>query len=133
MDAERCRRLHLIYRAVREVATPVDLRHHHHRIVFLPLLTLQGLEGKLFSPVALTIVFALAASLLLSLTVIPVLGSLLLEAGSHGEPWLLRKALGVYAPLLRRALARAHRRRPRSASPRRCGWHLPLIGKAFMP
>ena len=49
--------------------------------MFLPLLTLQGLEGKLFMPVALTIVFALAASLLLSLTVIPVLASLLLKRG----------------------------------------------------
>ena len=49
-------------------------------LVFLPLLTLQGLEGKLFAPVALTIVFALGASLLLSLTVIPVLASFLLRA-----------------------------------------------------
>jgi hypothetical protein len=49
-------------------------------LVFLPLLTLQGLEGKLFAPVALTIVFALAGSLLLSLTVIPVLASLPAQA-----------------------------------------------------
>ena len=60
-------------------------------MVFLPLLTLQGLEGKLFIPVALTIVFALAGSLLLSLTVIPVLASFLLKQGGHDDPWLVRK------------------------------------------
>ncbi len=73
-------RLHLIYRAVREVAVPVTSGIGIIIIVFLPLLTLQGLEGKLFTPVALTIVFALAGSLLLSLTVIPVLASFLLAS-----------------------------------------------------
>ena len=48
-------------------------------LTFMPLLTLQGLEGKLFVPVALTIVFALGVSLLLSLTLVPVLASLLLS------------------------------------------------------
>ena len=69
-------------------------------IVFLPLLTLQGLEGKLFVPVALTIVFALASSLLLSLTVIPVLSSFLLGKVSHEEPWLVRQMLRIYGPVL---------------------------------
>ncbi len=59
-------------------------------IVFLPLLSLQGLEGKLFAPVALTIVFALASSLLLSLMVIPVLGSYLLSAAHHEPPRFVR-------------------------------------------
>ena len=59
-------------------------------LVFLPLLSLQGLEGKLFAPVALTIVFALSGSLILSLTLIPVLSSYLLGAGSHREAWLMR-------------------------------------------
>jgi cobalt-zinc-cadmium resistance protein CzcA len=75
-------------------------------IVFLPLLTLQGLEGKLFVPVALTIVFALASALLLSLTVIPVLSSYLLGQGGAGEPWIVRQILKVYAPSLRWALQR---------------------------
>jgi multidrug efflux pump subunit AcrB len=61
--------------------------------VFLPLLTLQGLEGKLFVPVALTIVFALAGSLLLSLTVVPVLASFLLKKRRAHDPWLVRKLL----------------------------------------
>jgi cobalt-zinc-cadmium resistance protein CzcA len=62
-----------VFRAVREVAAPVSAGMLIIIVVFLPLLTLQGLEGKFFVPVALTIVFALVSSLLLSLTVIPVL------------------------------------------------------------
>ncbi len=98
--------LHVIYRAVKEVITPVAAGVAIIIIVFLPLMTLQGLEGKLFVPVALTIVFALAGSLLLSLTVVPMLASFLLKEGDHGEPWLARKAMAVYAPVLRRALAK---------------------------
>jgi len=97
-------RLHLIYRATKEVAVPVTSGILIIVIVFLPLLTLQGLEGKLFGPVALTIVFALTASLLLSLTAIPVLSSYLLGKPAHGDPWLLRKLTAVYMPALRWSL-----------------------------
>jgi len=76
--------LHNIYRATVEVAVPVAAGIVVIVIVFLPLLSLQGLEGKLFKPVALTIVFALLGSLLLSLTVIPVASSWLL--GNHAAP-----------------------------------------------
>ncbi len=96
----RLPRLHLIYRAVREVAVPVTAGIGIIVIVFLPLLTLQGLEGKLFVPVALTIVFALLSSLALSLTAIPVLASFLLGKGDHGDPWLVRLIARVYAPSL---------------------------------
>ncbi len=96
--------LHIIYRAVKEVITPVAAGIAIIIIVFLPLMTLQGLEGKLFIPVALTIVFALASSLLLSLTFVPMLSSFLLKEGGHGEPWVVRKAMAIYAPLLQRAL-----------------------------
>jgi len=97
---QRLPRLHLIYRATREVAVPVTSGILIIVIVFLPLLTLQGLEGKLFGPVAMTIVFALSGSLLLSLTVIPVLASFLLTKVSHEEPWLPRKMLAIYQPAL---------------------------------
>lgn len=100
-------RMHLIYRAVREVSVPVTAGVLIIITVFLPLLTLQGLEGKLFTPVALTIMFALAGSLLLSLTVIPVLSSFLLKEVSHDEPWLVRKALAIYEPTLHWCLAHA--------------------------
>ena len=93
-------RLHTIYRSVREVAVPVTAGILIIITVFLPLLTLQGLEGKYFVPVALTIVFALAGSLVLSLTIIPVLASYLLREVKHEEPWLPRKLLKLYEPAL---------------------------------
>ncbi|OJW46654.1 MAG: cytochrome-c peroxidase [Thiobacillus sp. 65-1059] len=120
--------------AVQEVASPVASGIAIIAIVFLPLLTLEGLEGKLFRPVALTIVFALAASLLLALTVIPVLASWLLKQTAHEAPWLLRKAQAIYVPLLDRALAR-----PKIVYATAGVLMLaaagvyPLIGKTFMP
>ncbi|CAG1771891.1 hypothetical protein BAC3_02160, partial [uncultured bacterium] len=98
--AQRLPRLHVIYRATAEVASSVTAGILIIIIVFLPLLTLQGLEGKLFTPVALTIVFALSGSLVLSLTVIPVIASYLLTKVSHEEPWLPRQLLRLYQPLL---------------------------------
>ena len=98
--AQRLPRLHVIYRATREVAQPVVSGILIIIIVFLPLLTLQGLEGKLFTPVALTIVFALSGSLVLSLTVIPVIASYLLKEVSHEEPWLPRQLQKLYQPAL---------------------------------
>jgi len=104
-EAERLPRLHVIHRAVREVAAPVTSGILIIVIVFLPLLTLQGLEGKLFIPVALTIVFALLASLALSLTAIPVLSSYLLTKVPHGDSWLVRRSQSIYMPTLRWSLA----------------------------
>ena len=99
--------LHLIFRAAREVASPVASGIAIIIIVFLPLLTLQGLEGKMFGPVALTIVFALSASLLLSLTVVPVLASYLIKRGPHHEPWLVRKMAAIYERVLDVAFAQS--------------------------
>ena len=98
-DQTRLPLLHVVYRAVREVTLPVASGIAIIIIVFFPLLTLEGLEGKLFIPVALTIVFALAASLVLALTVIPALASLLMRQGEHHESWLVKKLNAAYAPL----------------------------------
>ena len=104
--AEKLPRLHVVFRAVREVAAPVSAGMLIIIVVFLPLLTLQGLEGKFFVPVAMTIVFALVSSLVLSLTVIPVLASYLLKKVSHEDPWLPRHMLRLYEPTLAFALKR---------------------------
>jgi cobalt-zinc-cadmium resistance protein CzcA len=96
--------LHRIAHAMREVVVPVTSGIIIIIVVFLPLLALQGLEGKLFVPVALTIVFALGSSLLLALTVVPVLSSLLLKPGRHGDTWLVRHIAALYDPLLRLSL-----------------------------
>ena len=120
--------------ATQEVARPVTSGIAIIAIVFMPLLTLQGLEGKLFAPVALTIVFALASSLLLALTVIPVLASFLLKQGAHEDPWLLRRAQGLYTPLLDRALARPKRVYVTAGVLMLVAVGVyPLIGKTFMP
>ena len=97
-------RLHIIYRAVADVALPVTTGIIIIMVVFLPLLTLQGLEGKLFSPVAITIVFALGVSLILSLTIIPVLAATLLKNVSHEDPILVRYLEKAYIPVLKYCL-----------------------------
>jgi cobalt-zinc-cadmium resistance protein CzcA len=127
-------RLHTIYRAVREVSVPVTAGILVIVIVFLPLLTLQGLEGKLFIPVALTIVFALSSSLLLSLTVIPVLASYLIRKVGHEEPWLVRQIQKIYRPSLDWALG--HERLVIGAALTTLvvtGFGFTQIGKTFMP
>ncbi len=127
-------KLHKVFRAVREVATPTASGVAIIIIVFLPLLTLQGLEGKLFIPVALTIVFALAAALMLSLTVVPVLASWLLKEDPHGDPWLVRVALRVYTPVLDFALERVKTVLAAALLLLAVAAALyPFIGKSFMP
>jgi cobalt-zinc-cadmium resistance protein CzcA len=75
-------------------------------MVYLPILTLEGVEGKLFQPMALTVVFALVGSMILSLTLMPVLASWCLRRSPHAEadPWLVRLAAWIYRPCLRLAL-----------------------------
>ncbi|WP_439400088.1 efflux RND transporter permease subunit (plasmid) [Bradyrhizobium sp. PMVTL-01] len=96
--------IHIVFRSVCEVLQPVASGVLIIIIVFVPLLTLQGLEGKLFVPVALAIIFALAGSLLLALTVVPVTTSFILKSASHGDPLLIRAARRAYAPALGWAL-----------------------------
>lgn len=98
--------LHRIYRATAEVAVPVAAGIAVIVIVFLPLLSLQGLEGKLFGPVALTIVFALLGSLLLSLTIIPVATSWLLGNHTVHTPPLVQWLETRYGRLLAWTLVR---------------------------
>jgi heavy metal efflux system protein len=104
-DKPRVPLLHQVYQAAAEVAVPVASGIFIICLVFLPLLSLQGLEGKLFTPVALTIVFALSGSLALSLTLIPVLSSLMLRGRAHKTPILMRVLEWFYRPLLRFCLA----------------------------
>ncbi|WP_339641468.1 CusA/CzcA family heavy metal efflux RND transporter [uncultured Porticoccus sp.] len=127
-------RLHIIFRAVKDVAVPVTSGVAIIVIVFLPLLTLQGLEGKLFGPVTLTIVFALLGSLALSLTAIPVLASFMIRKGSEREPWLSRQLLRAYEPLLDKALAKPLWLVGGSAALLVVSVLVfPLVGKTFMP
>ena len=86
--------------AAREVVRPVTFGIGIIILVYLPILTLEGIEGKMFRPMAWTVVLALVGSLLLTLTLIPVLASLLLKRTGHDrEPRFL--------PYLRRGYLRA--------------------------
>ncbi len=73
-------------------------------IIFMPLLTLQGLEGKLFAPVALSIVFALFSSLILALTLIPVLSSFILSKRPDKDSFLVQILIKAYRPILKGAI-----------------------------
>jgi len=97
-------RVQLVTQAVKEVGQPVVFGILIIIIVFLPLLSLHGMEGKMFKPLAYTIMIALLVSLILSLTLSPVLCSLALRQGSEEDPWIVRVAKGLYAPMLHWAL-----------------------------
>lgn len=127
-------RLNLVFRSTAEVIVPVTAGIVIIALVFLPLLSLQGLEGKLFAPVALTIVFALAGSLLLALTLVPVLSSYGLKSGHHGEPWIMRWLNPRYHTLLEAAFARRRLVYGLSAAGLVvAGIAYGAVGKTFMP
>lgn len=69
-------------------------------VVYLPILFLEGVEGELFRPMALTVIFTLLGSMILSVTLMPVLASLVLTRGTHKEPWLIRTLKRAYRPAL---------------------------------
>jgi cobalt-zinc-cadmium resistance protein CzcA len=99
------KRLPVVLQAVLEVRKPSMFGELIIALTFLPLLSLVGMEGKMFSPLALTIMLSLLASLALSLTLSPVLCLLMLKAGSEKESFMVRGAKRVYLPLLRWALS----------------------------
>ncbi|WP_025454422.1 efflux RND transporter permease subunit [Helicobacter pylori] len=93
-------KLHAIYRSCKEIAVSVVSGVVIIIVFFVPILTLQGLEGKMFRPLAQSIVYALLGTLVLSITIIPVVSSLVLKATPHGETFLTRFLNRIYAPLL---------------------------------
>ncbi len=108
-EAERRDGLEVVFRASSEVRQAILFATLIIVLVFLPLFVLPGIEGRLLRPLGLAYVAALAASLLVSLTVTPVLCFLLLRRTKDLEarkPWLLRAFEAAYAPTLRAALAR---------------------------
>ena len=94
-------RLHVILRAASEVGRPIVFAIAIIILVFLPLLTLQGVEGKMFRPMAFAVVFAMIGSLIFSLTIIPVLCSFFLKGGSEDDTWVMRVVKRPYLPALR--------------------------------
>jgi len=100
-------KLEIVRDAAVEVRKPTMFGELIIAIVYLPILALQGTEGKLFRPMALTVIFALAGSMVLSLTFMPALASLALGSRpEEKELWLVRALKRGYAPLLDAAIRR---------------------------
>jgi len=131
---ERVNRTSAVLAAAKEVANPIAFAILIIIVVFLPLFTLEGLEGKLFKPMAFTIAFAMTGSLLLSLTLIPVLASLILKPQAEKDTrfvaWLKRR----YRPMLDWALERKGRVVAGAVAALLASFALfPILGKEFMP
>lgn len=98
-------RLEIIRDAAVEVRKPTLFGELIIMIVYLPILTLEGIEGKLYRPMALTVIFALVGSMVLSLTLMPVLASFLLPKKiEEREPFLMRIAHAIHYPVLQFAM-----------------------------
>jgi cobalt-zinc-cadmium resistance protein CzcA len=104
--------LAMVRRAGQEVARPIFFGVVIIFVVYVPVLSLSGVEGKMFDPMAKTVLFAVAASLVIALTVMPVLGWYAFRRRAEEKTtWLMRRAAAAYDPLLAGAL-----RRPRAVA-----------------
>ena len=127
-------RVRTVLAATTEVATPTIFGIAIIILVFLPLMTLQGIEGKMFAPLALTIAIALTVSLVVSLFLSPVLCSYFLKGGADHDTRLIAWLKRHYLTLL--DLATVRQRATLAVS---IGLLLgslalfPLLGKSFMP
>ena len=123
-----------ILRAAQEVGRPIAFAITIIIIVFLPLFTLQGVEGKMFRPMALAISFGMLGSLVFSLTVVPVLSSFFLKGGSEGDTWIMRQVKKWYLPIL--AWSMRNRKRVLVGALAALGVSLaivPFLGTEFVP
>lgn len=97
-------RFELVRDSAQEVAKPVILGLFIIMVVYVPILALEGIEGKMFHPMAMTVLMALAASLLVAFFLMPVLGYILIKApeshGAHNEPLVFRFISRMYRPVL---------------------------------
>jgi cobalt-zinc-cadmium resistance protein CzcA len=99
-------RSQVIKDAANEVRIPTVFGQLIIMIVYIPILTLEGVEGKMFRPMALTVMLVLTGSLIFALTLTPALASLLLPAKvEEREVWLVRAAKNIYQPMLQKLLA----------------------------
>ena len=91
------KRLDALVLAIREVARPIVFSVLIIVLVFVPLFTLEGMEGKMFKPLAMTMIFAMIAALLAAMTIVPVLMSFVAGgAGDKGDTWLFARFAGLY-------------------------------------
>lgn len=97
--------IEVILKAGREVLRPIVFAVGIIIIVYIPILALEGVEGKMFKPMALTVIFALIGSLILSFTLMPVLASYFLKKSTHDkETFIIRKVKKYYLPLVAKTI-----------------------------
>ncbi len=133
-NGEQVNRTEAVLAAAREVANPIAFAILIIIVVFLPLFSLSGLEGKLFKPMAFNISFAMVGSLLLTMTIIPVLAAMILKPKEEHDTWLVRKIKAVYLPLLNWSLANKAKVVSSALVLLLASLALfPLLGKEFMP
>src|SRR5690606_11883917 len=117
-----------------EVGVPVIVGICIIFLVFLPLMTLQGMEGKLFSPLAYTIAIALAVSLIVSLSLSPVLCVFFLKGGADHDTRIIARLRSAYKFLLNKALANRKITIVSSLILLLASFSLfPFLGKSFIP
>jgi cobalt-zinc-cadmium resistance protein CzcA len=127
-------RVSAVLAAAQEVANPIAFAILIIIVVFLPLFSLEGLEGKMFKPMAFNIAFAMAGSLVLSLTLIPVLASMILKPKEEKDTWLVSWLKRRYRPLLEWALVRKKAVVGIALAALLASLALfPFLGKEFMP
>ncbi|HET7058834.1 MAG TPA: CusA/CzcA family heavy metal efflux RND transporter, partial [Nitrospiraceae bacterium] len=128
------KRLPVVLQAVLEVRKPSMFGELIIAVTFLPLLSLVGMEGKMFSPLALTIMLALFASLVLSLTLSPVLCLVMLKAGHEKDSFLVRWAKRLYLPMLQWAMSHRLAVLAIAVALLACSFALfPFLGGEFIP
>ena len=128
-------RIPVVLRAVLEVRRPSLFGELIIALTFLPLLTLQGIEGKMFIPLAMTVVIALLSSLVLSITVVPVLAAMVMKPRVKKDAWrLLEVGRRQYRQMLEKAIRRTPLVILMSAGILLCSAALiPFIGREFVP
>ena len=133
-SGETVDRTQAVLAAAREVANPIAFAILIIIVVFIPLFALEGLEGKLFKPMAFNISFAMAGSLVLTLTLIPVLAALILKPKEERDTWLVRVIKKRYLPILSWSLD--HKKPVVAMAGALLAFSLalfPFLGKEFMP
>ena len=100
---------HRIFEAGREVLRPIVFAIGIIIVVYLPILSFQEVEGKMFRPMALTVIFALAGSLLFALTYVPVMASIFFKRIVPHDPWIVRQCDWIHEWLRQRAMTQPGR------------------------
>ncbi|MDI3465876.1 MAG: CzcABC family efflux RND transporter, transmembrane protein [Nitrospira sp.] len=132
--ASREARLSIILHATKEVGRPILFGILIISVVFLPLMALQGMEGKMFAPLAYTLVIAMLVSVIVTLTLSPVLASLLLKGNHPQETGLTRWMKQRYVPVLQWTLRRRGLILSISTAIVLCSLALvPFVGREFIP